>query len=318
MNQKSDDTIGALLWLPVLGFLALSAAFFFAVGYHYSNWEPATRPALLLLGSAIGALMMRYEKFHLPGTLATLNFQMTAVAVAGLMLAYACATSGRPLADAVFVEADRLLGYDWVDYTTYFLINDWWFQLLIPAYESIYLQPIGLIFLLGYYGQRARAEKVVLAAIIALVITNIIFALYPVTTAWVHAGLRHAQIDRYTYLPDTDMDWLQALVEIRKGDRLVESYEAFGLIGFPSFHAASALIFTWASWSLRSTRIAFVIINALMIMGAPILGGHYVSDLVGGALVAWLAVVFARRTHAALLNLRSTLNSPSHATFETA
>lgn len=67
-----------------------------------------------------------------------------------------------------------------------------------------------------------------------------------------------------------------------------------GLIAFPSFHAASAILFAFAAWPVRWLRFPGLIINALMLAAMPIHGGYYFIDTVAGVCLALVAVALTR------------------------
>lgn len=76
-----------------------------------------------------------------------------------------------------------------------------------------------------------------------------------------------------------------------------------GIVTFPSFHMVMALLIPFA---LRGTRFMFwiaVLWAFLVTLSTIAIGGHYVIDLLGGA-VAWAAAVWWVRS-----NIRSTSNT---------
>jgi membrane-associated phospholipid phosphatase len=74
-----------------------------------------------------------------------------------------------------------------------------------------------------------------------------------------------------------------------------------GLITFPSFHVAWALLLTWAFRGRRWLFAAAVILNSLVVASTMTTGWHYFSDLLGGAAVALAAMAlwcaYAERTN---------------------
>jgi membrane-associated phospholipid phosphatase len=59
-----------------------------------------------------------------------------------------------------------------------------------------------------------------------------------------------------------------------------------GLVTFPSFHTAGALMFIWALRTVPFVRWPAIALNIALIAATPIDGAHYFVDLVGGAAVA--------------------------------
>src|SRR5260370_34917421 len=54
-----------------------------------------------------------------------------------------------------------------------------------------------------------------------------------------------------------------------------------GVIAFPSFHAALAMLFTYAHRRLP-TFLPMAVFNGLMLLAIPSEGGHYLVDIIGG------------------------------------
>ena len=63
-----------------------------------------------------------------------------------------------------------------------------------------------------------------------------------------------------------------------------------GLISFPSFHTAAALIFIWTLHTVRYVGWAGIPLNLALIVATPTVGAHYFIDLVGGVVVAFGAL----------------------------
>jgi membrane-associated phospholipid phosphatase len=78
---------------------------------------------------------------------------------------------------------------------------------------------------------------------------------------------------------------------LRLGSKtIVDFSENVGLITFPSFHAAMAVLFALAAWSHPWLRWPFALLNAIMLVATITHGGHYLVDVLAGcaiALVAW-------------------------------
>jgi membrane-associated phospholipid phosphatase len=68
-----------------------------------------------------------------------------------------------------------------------------------------------------------------------------------------------------------------------------------GIVTFPSFHAASAVLYAWALWPVRWMRPIVVLAFTAMLAATPINGGHYLIDIIAGTAIAILAIAAARR-----------------------
>ena len=67
-----------------------------------------------------------------------------------------------------------------------------------------------------------------------------------------------------------------------------------GLITFPSFHAAGAVLLAWGFRSVPLLGIPFVALNIAMLATIPVIGSHYFVDVIGGIAVAALAIAGSR------------------------
>lgn len=122
-----------------------------------------------------------------------------------------------------------------------------------------------------------------------MALTCFIFMLIPATTAWTFAGQEALASKILPDLPTTTNSWLSDLMQIRSGlGRHV--LRPSGIIAFPSFHCASAILNIWAVWQVRALRLPFLALNLVMIAATPLIGGHYLSDLIGGTIVAAVTI----------------------------
>ena len=78
-----------------------------------------------------------------------------------------------------------------------------------------------------------------------------------------------------------------------------------GLITFPSFHSCAAIAFIYASFPFKKWRYVSCVVNTLMLLSTPFIGGHYLIDTIGGIIIASLIIVLVER----LLHAENTLQS---------
>jgi membrane-associated phospholipid phosphatase len=76
--------------------------------------------------------------------------------------------------------------------------------------------------------------------------------------------------------------------------RHLELFKLAGIVSFPSFHTASGVLYIWALWPVRYFRWAAIATNAWMIAATPLIGAHYVIDVIGGIGVAAGSVLFTK------------------------
>ena len=127
-----------------------------------------------------------------------------------------------------------------------------------------------------------------------MIATTIVSALVPAVGVYQEIGLDPAQLKNID--PRAYLDQLRDLAPVRDGTlRHLDLFGLAGIVTFPSFHAASAVLYAWALWPVRWMRPVAVLANGAMLAATPIDGGHYFIDLVAGVAVAALAVIAARR-----------------------
>src|SRR4249920_652744 len=69
---------------------------------------------------------------------------------------------------------------------------------------------------------------------------------------------------------------------VRDGSlRDLELLKLAGIVTFPSFHTASAVLYAWAFAPVRFLGPAALVMNTL-IASTPVLGGHYLIDVAAG------------------------------------
>jgi PAP2 superfamily. len=82
---------------------------------------------------------------------------------------------------------------------------------------------------------------------------------------------------------------------LRDGTLLrIDLRHAEGLVVFPSFHAALALLLAWGASGLRRLRWGFWIWSGAIVLVTPSEGGHYFVDVFAGVALAILVILAVR------------------------
>ena len=114
-------------------------------------------------------------------------------------------------------------------------------------------------------------------------------------------------------------DYIETLTTIRGGMWTVLDYSrAEGIITFPSFHATLAILFVYAVRRHRWALAVFVPLNVLLIAATPTVGGHYLVDVLAGAIVAVASITVTRALRRRLFTSERQVHdfsSPSAACF---
>ena len=303
--QTGEDRLAAIHRFTVALFVALAAA---RLGYIAACGTPLQESFGHLLW-AVPALTIgtyfTYVRSHaiisgLFNGLGLLGIGFTGSVLASVLTVY----SGRrfPLTDHALAAVDRALGFDWVALLQLFDRHPWLNTILQAAYRSIIAQVLLIIVALALTGQAERVYRFLTATNLALLTTCIASVFFPALGPYVTYGVSpadHPDIALVSAGKTSDaILWLRAAVFTDP----VPSF-AVGLIWFPSFHAATAAIYAWATWRTPVVRWIGLALNVLMLIATPIHGDHYLVDVLSGLAVAAAAVaattwMFGRIRHA--------------------
>ena len=87
-----------------------------------------------------------------------------------------------------------------------------------------------------------------------------------------------------------------------------------GIITFPSFHAVMGVLFAYSARTIKPLFIVFVPLNILLLLATPPFGGHYLTDVIGGAGVAIFTIYLLRSvkgiSHALTWPIRISTQAP--------
>lgn len=217
--------------------------------------------------------------------------QLAFLSMLGALLTYIAASANLPLRDAMLDRWDRMLGLDWAAY--YRFMTAW--PGLLPyvhlSYGAILLPPFGVPIVLGLTKNYVRLQRFTMATLLTICVAAFISALIPAIGTY---QLYDLPTDFGTVKATGYLIQLERLPVIRSGglDVLILS-QIGGIVTFPSFHTAAAVLALWAWWSVWWMRPWAFMMCAAMIMATPLLGGHYFVDCLAGGVLACLAIASA-------------------------
>jgi hypothetical protein len=287
---------GAAVPLPRQAFsfrapeLCAAAALFFAAlllalarglsfrGYHVALPVLAL---LLLVWAAYGA-SGRSARLSNMAYLAAL---WIAFSMAAGVCTYLAAHTGRPLADAALDRLDARLGFSWTAWNSFTQSLPWLDRCLYLAYFSLPLQIILAIFYFSDPARMGRNRELFANAMLSIVLTSVFAALYPALGTFASLGIETSRAVHLAHL-----------LQLRAGGAMHFDFTSMqGIVAFPSYHTVLAILFTWtyrgSGWPFR----AALALNLAMLLATPTYGGHYLSDMIAGALVAALSIGVVKR-----------------------
>jgi membrane-associated phospholipid phosphatase len=279
-----------LLWILIAAMALAVVAAYWAAGL---SVDFRTMPSLVLMLPLCATLSVFYRFVRVDmGIVYTTEAiaQIFLIGLLGALLTYAGATLALPYRDAELLAADRWFGFEPLAYASFVNARPWLATVSAVVYLSIMWQPALIFVVLALSHRVARLHSFGVALLVALLITVAIFALFP-ALGW----YGYLRVDD-TAFPNLQLYWNFAahLDAVRSGElRTIPLGDLRGIVSFPSYHTAAAILAVWAVWPVRFARWPMLILNLLMIASAPIEGAHYFVDLVGGALVGASAAAVA-------------------------
>jgi hypothetical protein len=248
--------------------------------------------AALFAGAAYGyALTWRIDS-PVPFALGSLA-QLTLITVLTTPLTYVAAAAAWPLQDANFAYLDRMLGFDWQAYFHFIYEHPALITLEYLAYAMIGWPMVAIPIVLAVKRHYRRLQQFTLACAMTLIATTIVSSLIPAIGTYDYYGIT---LDVARYRPGNYLSTLHDLPLLRDGSlRVLDINELSGIVAFPSFHAAAAVLYLWALWGVWWMRPVALIANLGMLLATPVGGGHYFIDVFAGIGFAVLAISASRR-----------------------
>jgi membrane-associated phospholipid phosphatase len=214
------------------------------------------------------------------------------VCLLGALGSYVVAALTTGYQDEVLARADAMLGFDWVALYRRTEASGLLIAVGKIAYSSLSVSAIVLFCLFAWWGQITRAHRFLVTYGLTLTCTVIIFAFFPSKGPLVqYIG------GEPSYMPASGIAHVAFIDGLR--DRTIDIVSIsglHGLIAFPSFHAAGAILYIWGFWQFRTGRVVAFLVNLAMLGSTLVEGVHYLIDVVGGIAVALFAIAAVSST----------------------
>jgi hypothetical protein len=231
----------------------------------------------------------------------------TSISLMGAVASYGVAAGTHGWVDEAMAAFDHAIGFDWLDWYKLVAASRFLQMSGMAVYASIFITPAILICAFTASGQRTEAREFLLSFWLAASISLFLFHFMP--TLGPLAYLWHGPIH---YMPTSGLYQAELIPLLREGRvGSVDLGALRGLVGPPSFHAASAILYIIAAWRLRRFRIPITVLNVAMLFSIPVEGTHYAVDVISGALVAITAYLLVHR-YVKAIGADSAFASPFH------
>ncbi len=198
---------------------------------------------------------------------------------------------------------DQALGFDWMAYLAFVNAHPWFAKLLEYSYQV----PMGLAMVLivgmALREQAERLREFLLLFQFTVLFTIMFATVFPALDATVFYAPAASLTNNIS--PTAGVYHMEFVAGLRSGTLFEINFNVIqGLATFPSFHTIEGVLLVWC---LRNGGAGFycaLLATILMLLSTPIYGGHYLVDLIAGAIVAFAAIAIYHRT-ALLLAFKS-------------
>lgn len=200
----------------------------------------------------------------------------------------------RPVIDHHLIALDTLIGYSWPAAVQFGADHPWFNVVVKYAYMTTMPQITVLVVLLGLTGRRIWLHRLLLSICVTSVLLICFWALFPSHGPSAFYSLSQNLINAVQ--PIVGPNYGETLkTMMADGPKVVRPSDVEGLIAFPSYHTTLAFICAWCAFGFRPLFPAFLVLNALILPGTLIHGGHHFVDLPAGFILFLLGAIIANR-----------------------
>jgi hypothetical protein len=256
-------TRATLVWCLVGAMAVMTVASFALTGLtvdlRSNPWLP-----LAITGLLAASFFYRYRRPNLHLAAVTeAAAQMLLILLFGILLTYAAMTANFPYRDAELYAIDQALGLDRRTYLDFVNSRPLLAELAGYSYLSLLPQFALVPMVLMIVNQLPHLRRWMLAFGLALIATAAISVFTPAVAAFVYLDLT-PQV--YANIASTVYTHVPTLEALRAGTlHSIHLDNLEGLITFPSFHTAGALMFIWALRTVPFVRWPAIALNGALI-----------------------------------------------------
>ena len=288
-SKAPIQMVSAAIWMVVLfAVLLISLATAPLAGLRIGFELLPTAKALGLLG--VFALLAQRTRTLAPrvSLVASGYLVLWGGSLAGGILCMIAPMFNFPMIDPELAAADRWMGVTSFDAIRWIIAMPFAPKLLYAIYFPSVILLYLTAFVIACLGRAERLWELCSAYGFCLAVATVCSLLLPASGAFEYLGLE--QILGPQLPPGSGVYHLEVLHALHSTTHLtLNPFALHGLVTFPSFHTAMALM-TAAAWrDDRYLRWPMFLWNGLVIVSTIPIGGHYLIDLIAGALI-WLVI----------------------------
>jgi membrane-associated phospholipid phosphatase len=282
-----------LLWSLASSFIALQVPLFLFGPFSFDRSNGAMLLILFTLCLPVSTLLLLRYKDPILGHLISGFGLMTALSIGGVGYSYFAAATNMPLQDDLFMQMDRYIGFDWMSHMRWVTAEAYRVKIAVFAYASLDKQCYFIIPAVILTKRFHAMQILIFAWFISISVTLVVFAFLPAVSVFQHLNIL---AEMKQLLPASGGFNHAGDIEAARAHMPLTIYgEMQGMIPFPSFHACGATLLLWAFWQVPFLRWPMAILNLLMIASTPVIGSHYLVDVIAGVALAVAAIKLSQR-----------------------
>ena len=279
-------------WYVLTAVAAIDIIWIYAGGYQVSL-HSLTNLSLgaLCIVMLIGFIRYGRGRDDLAGVVnwATGTLFLVPFSIAAVVLSYLASSVDMPLVDPQLVTIDHAVGFDWMGLMNFVNAHAIFGKLVSAIYFTAFPQLALIVLFLGLTKRTDAMRELIDIYWISLIATIALSAIFPAVDpySFYAPDLSHFPVVK----PYAGIVFLPDYLALRAGTFHTFDFGSMqGIIEFPSFHAALALMMTWAVRQIPWMLILGCIYNSLMIIATLTEGGHYLSDVIIGSLIVCITI----------------------------
>jgi len=197
-----------------------------------------------------------------------------------------------PLIDHDLDHIDKAIGFDWEELERLLSKPGIIHFMLGVIYATIIPQAICMTLWFSAHGNKLRLYEIFWIFFLAATVSCILSGFFPAI------GPAFALDQQgYIHIPSLkSAPFYIDIMSVRSGlisSTLTDGFQ--GIITFPSFHTAAAIIYIYAFRRTGIVGFLFLSLNILMLISTPTWGDHYLTDMAAGAAVALTSILIVRK-----------------------
>lgn len=187
--------------------------------------------------------------------------------------------------DGVIKKWDSAMGFNVTHWMSWGFQFPRFIQLLKFCYQTWFYQFFLVPAVLAYFHQHRIVAEYYIATLLTLIVGGAIYYFFPTTAP--------ATVYHSVYFSVDQHNLVTVFNQLHHHQTVTVSSK--GLVSFPSFHVIGAILALLALRRLRPLFWGMMIVNALLIVATMVLGYHYLSDVLAGAVLAFSGNAAAKR-----------------------